>query len=91
MLELQRVCRHFGGLKVLQDVSFHVPAGGIFGLIGPNGAGKTTVINLVTGLLPPSAGDIRFNGHSLLGRKPHLITLPAASHAPSRTSASSRR
>jgi branched-chain amino acid transport system ATP-binding protein len=74
MLELQSVSRHFGGLKVLQDVSFRVPAGGIFGLIGPNGAGKTTVVNLVTGLLPPSSGDIRFNGQSLLGRKPHRIT-----------------
>ncbi|PTT90762.1 ABC transporter ATP-binding protein [Pelomonas sp. HMWF004] len=74
MLELQSVSRHFGGLKVLQDVSFQVPAGGIFGLIGPNGAGKTTVVNLITGLLPPSSGDIRFNGDSLLGRKPHRIT-----------------
>ncbi len=74
MLELQSVSRHFGGLKVLQDVSFEVPAGGIFGLIGPNGAGKTTVVNLITGLLPPSAGDIRFNGESLVGRKPHRIT-----------------
>lgn len=57
MLKLQSVSRHFGGLKVLQDVSFEVPQGGIFGLIGPNGAGKTTVVNLVTGLLPPTSGD----------------------------------
>jgi branched-chain amino acid transport system ATP-binding protein len=49
LLKLSSVSRHFGGLKVLQDVSFEVPRGGIFGLIGPNGAGKTTVINLEIG------------------------------------------
>ena len=74
LLELQNVSRHFGGLKVLQDVSFSVPAGSISGLIGPNGAGKTTVFNLVTGLLPPSDGRIAFDGASLVGRKPHAIT-----------------
>jgi branched-chain amino acid transport system ATP-binding protein len=74
MLKLASVSRHFGGLKVLQDVSLVVPEGSIFGLIGPNGAGKTTVFNLVTGLLAPSTGDIAFNGESLVGRKPHLIT-----------------
>lgn len=74
MLKLQSVSRHFGGLKVLQDVNFEVPQGGIFGLIGPNGAGKTTVINLVTGLLAPSSGDILFNDRSVVGRKPHQIT-----------------
>ena len=74
MLELTSLSRHFGGLKVLQDVNLSVPGGSIFGLIGPNGAGKTTVFNLITGLLPPSAGDIRFEGASLLGRRPHVIT-----------------
>jgi branched-chain amino acid transport system ATP-binding protein len=74
MLELQSVSRHFGGLKVLQDVNLSVPQGSIFGLIGPNGAGKTTVFNLITGLLSPSAGDIVFGGASLLGRPPHRIT-----------------
>ncbi len=74
MLALSGVSRHFGGLKVLQDVSFEVPQGGIFGLIGPNGAGKTTVVNLVTGLLPPTEGRIELDGASLVGRKPHRIT-----------------
>jgi branched-chain amino acid transport system ATP-binding protein len=74
LLELDTVSRHFGGLKVLQDVSFAVRAGTISGLIGPNGAGKTTVFNLITGLLPPTAGSITFNGVSLVGRKPHAIT-----------------
>jgi branched-chain amino acid transport system ATP-binding protein len=74
LLKLTNVSRHFGGLKVLQDVSFAVRPGTISGLIGPNGAGKTTVFNLITGLLPPSAGDITLAGTSLLGRKPHQIT-----------------
>jgi branched-chain amino acid transport system ATP-binding protein len=74
LLELTNVSRHFGGLKVLQDVSFGVKPGTISGLIGPNGAGKTTVFNLITGLLPPTTGDITLNGASLLGRKPHAIT-----------------
>jgi branched-chain amino acid transport system ATP-binding protein len=74
MLSLTSVSRHFGGLKVLQDVSLEVPQGSIFGLIGPNGAGKTTVFNLITGLLTPTAGEIRFDGHSLLGLPPHRIT-----------------
>ena len=74
MLELTSLSRHFGGLKVLQDVNLSVPAGSIFGLIGPNGAGKTTVFNLITGLLPPSSGGITFDGASLVGRRPHMIT-----------------
>jgi len=74
LLRLSAVSRHFGGLKVLQDVSLEVRPGSISGLIGPNGAGKTTVFNLVTGLLAPSSGGITLNGESLVGRRPHAIT-----------------
>ena len=74
MLRLTNVSKHFGGLSVLQDVSFEVPAGKVFGLIGPNGAGKTTVFNLITGLLAPSGGAIELQGQSLLGKAPHQIT-----------------
>ena len=74
MLELARVSKRFGGLSVLQDVSFTVPEGKVFGLIGPNGAGKTTVFNLITGLIAPSGGTIKFKGQDLPGRKPHQIT-----------------
>ncbi len=73
-LTLNSVSKHFGGLSVLQDVSFEVPEGRVFGLIGPNGAGKTTVFNLVTGLLAPSGGRIEFSGTSLIGMAPHRIT-----------------
>ena len=74
MLRLNNVSKRFGGLTVLQDVSFEVPEGRVFGLIGPNGAGKTTVFNLVTGLLAPSGGSIELQGQSLLGVAPHRIT-----------------
>ena len=74
MLKLTNVSKRFGGLSVLQDVSFEVPTGKVFGLIGPNGAGKTTVFNLITGLLAPSGGTITLQGESLLGQAPHQIT-----------------
>ncbi|HLA34134.1 MAG TPA: ABC transporter ATP-binding protein [Rhodocyclaceae bacterium] len=74
MLSIQGVGKQFGGLHVLQDVSFDVPAGSIFGLIGPNGAGKTTVFNLITGLLQASSGAIAFQGENLAGLAPHRIT-----------------
>ena len=74
MLQFEQISKRFGGLKVLEDVAFTVPEGGIFGLIGPNGAGKTTVFNLVTGLLQPTSGSIRFAGLTLNGIAPHRIT-----------------
>ena len=74
MLKLSHVSKRFGGLSVLQDVSFEVPAGRVFGLIGPNGAGKTTVFNLITGLLAPSGGAIELEGASLVDLAPHRIT-----------------
>lgn len=74
MLELNNVSKHFGGLQVLQNVSFSMPRGSIYGLIGPNGAGKTTIVNLITGLLQPSSGEIRFKQQNLAGVAPHQIT-----------------
>src|SRR6266550_3991815 len=73
MLTLSSVCKGFGGLQVLEDVTLTVPARGIFGLIGPNGAGKTTVFNLITGLLAPSSGTIEFMGQRLDGKAPYQV------------------
>ena len=64
----------FGGLKAVQDFSFGLPPGALYGLIGPNGAGKTTVFNLLTGVYRPDGGEIRLAGDNLVGRKPHEIT-----------------
>jgi branched-chain amino acid transport system ATP-binding protein len=63
----------FGGVNALNGASLAVEPGTICGLIGPNGAGKTSLFNCATGLYRPSAGDIVFGGHSVLGMKPHEI------------------
>ena len=73
LLEAQRLSRNFGGLKAVNDVSFDVIEGEIFGLIGPNGAGKTTLFNLMTGLTPVSSGALLYKGESLTGLPPYRI------------------
>ena len=66
-----------------------VEAGEILGLIGPNGAGKTTVFNLITGFLRPTAGDIRLDGDSIVGLKPHADHAPRhRAHVPDREAVS---
>jgi branched-chain amino acid transport system ATP-binding protein len=73
LLQVDAISRRFGGLNALKDVSFSIDAGEIVGLIGPNGAGKTTCFNVVSGVMPPSAGAIRFDGRSIVGKKPSEI------------------
>ena len=73
LLESRKVSKHFGGLKALDEVDADIHQGEIFGLIGPNGSGKTTWFNLVTGFLRPTAGDVLYNGESIVGLKPHQI------------------
>jgi branched-chain amino acid transport system permease protein len=70
LLQASRVRKTFGGLVAVNDVSFEVDSGHIIGLIGPNGAGKSTTFNLITGVLPLSAGEIRFEGHALQTQSP---------------------
>ena len=72
-LEAAGVARSFGGLRAVSDVSFTVAAGSVTALIGPNGAGKTTLFNLVTNLLAPDAGEIRFFDAPLAGLPPSRI------------------
>jgi ABC-type branched-subunit amino acid transport system ATPase component len=74
LIELHHVSKHFGGLQVVNDLSFRVESGEIVSLIGPNGAGKTTVLNLMTGLYRPESGDIVFDGESIAGKEMHAIT-----------------
>jgi len=73
LLQVSGLTRAFGGLRAVSNLSFEVRAGEILGLIGPNGAGKTTVFNLVTGFIRPTEGDIRLDGQSLVGLKPHAV------------------
>jgi branched-chain amino acid transport system ATP-binding protein len=74
LLELDGVSKRFGGLSVITELDLHVDEGEIVSVIGPNGAGKTTLFNLVTGVYRPDAGDIRFEGTSIVGLEPHKIT-----------------
>lgn len=73
ILELKGVTKDFGGLRAVNNVSFKVEEGEIFGLIGPNGAGKTTIFNLIHNVYPPTSGDILFKGRSIKGLKTHKI------------------
>ncbi len=59
VLSVRGLCKRFGALQVTRDVDLDLEAGARVGLIGPNGAGKTTLVNLLTGMLPPDAGEIR--------------------------------
>jgi branched-chain amino acid transport system ATP-binding protein len=74
LLEVDHVTLRFGGVVALNDVSFSLRKGEIFGLIGPNGAGKTTCFNAMTGVYRPTSGGIRFQGQSIVGKKKHEIT-----------------
>lgn len=74
ILETRALTRTFGAVVAAKDVNVQIRQGEIVGVIGSNGAGKTTFINMVTGYLPPSSGDILFDGHSVLGRQPRDIT-----------------
>jgi len=73
LLEATSVTKNYGGVKPAQDISFRLQRGHIHALIGPNGAGKSTMINMLTGVVDPSAGSIRFLGEEVAGRPVHAI------------------
>jgi len=72
LLSIDGVQKNFGGLVVLDGVSFEAYSDETLCLIGPNGAGKTTLFNIIAGALPPSAGRIRLDGHDITRLKPHV-------------------
>lgn len=74
MLELKEITKSFGGLRVLDGVSFRIPAGIITGIIGPNGAGKTTLFNIITGFVRPDLGAVLFRERSVVGLRPSRIS-----------------
>jgi len=73
MLEVQGLCRHFGGLPALSEVSFRAVTGEVTALIGPNGAGKSTLINCATGVDCPNAGAVLLNGRAITGLPAHQV------------------
>ena len=72
-LAVETLSKRFGGLLVIQNLSFSVSEGEILGVIGPNGSGKTTLFNLITGFLKADSGRIRFLGHEMINRRPSSI------------------
>jgi branched-chain amino acid transport system ATP-binding protein len=73
ILSVRSLCKVFGGVRALADVSFDVGEGEFLALIGPNGAGKSTCFNIVNGQLRPDDGDVRFAGHRIVGLPPREI------------------
>ena len=73
LLELRGVSRRFGGLLAVSDLSMAIGAGTIHGLIGPNGAGKSTAFNLITGVIPLTAGEVLFKRERISGLRPSEI------------------
>jgi len=73
-LEVEGIRKTFGGIVAVDHVSFDVESGTLTGLIGPNGAGKSTTFNLITGMLQPDEGTVRFNGEDITGLEPHEIS-----------------
>ena len=73
LLELKGLTKHFGGLAAVSQFDMYVNQEEIVGLIGPNGAGKTTVFNLITGVYPPTKGQVIYDGTEITGKKPHKV------------------
>ena len=74
VISLKNVCMYFGGIKAIDDISFDVEKGKIYGIIGPNGAGKTTIFNVITGMYIPTSGEIYYRDKKLNKVMPHVIT-----------------
>jgi len=73
LLSCRRLTRRFGGVVALDGLDLEVEAASVLGLIGPNGSGKTTFFNVVTGLFPANAGEIRFAGAPITGLRPQAV------------------
>ncbi|WP_050930358.1 ABC transporter ATP-binding protein [Aestuariivita boseongensis] len=69
ILQVEKLCKSFGGVHAVRDLTFHVAPGEILGLIGPNGSGKSTTVNALAGVFPPTSGEILLAGG-------HIQTLP---------------
>ena len=82
MLELRGITAGYGQFTALWDVNLRVAAGEAVAVVGPNGAGKTTLMRVISGLIEPRAGDLRFEDVSLIGRPAHAIVARGIAHVP---------
>ncbi len=79
ILEIHDLCKNFGGIKAVDELSFDVRRGEILGLLGPNGSGKTTIFNLITGVYEADSGRIRFAEHDITNQLSYRIALKGIS------------
>lgn len=73
LMQIQNISKHYGGVQALSNVSLDIGANQFYAIIGPNGAGKSTLLNVMTGLVPPTSGQVRFDGKVLTGLPTHAI------------------
>ena len=73
-LHVERLSKRFGGLRVLEDISFRVAPGEVLGVIGPNGAGKTTLINMISGRIAPTGGHVFLGDVDTTGWPTHKLS-----------------
>jgi branched-chain amino acid transport system ATP-binding protein len=73
LLEVRNLSKRFGGLEAVSGLSYEVTEREILGIIGPNGAGKTTAVNLVSGVIEPTSGQVLLSGRDVTGHKPHVL------------------
>ncbi|MGL4286212.1 MAG: ABC transporter ATP-binding protein [Phreatobacter sp.] len=82
MLELKHVSAGYGRIEALSGVSLKVPEGGIVALLGANGAGKSTTLNVISGIVPATAGEVRFKGRAITGERSDRIVAAGISQVP---------
>ena len=73
LLSVSRLYKNFGGVQAVHDLSFDLAPGELLGIIGPNGSGKTTAVNLITGFVKPSRGEITYRSKDITGQPPYKI------------------
>ena len=91
LLEAIDVAKRFGGVQALRGVSLRLSEGEIIGLIGPNGSGKTTLLNCISGVFPPTSGEILLDGRSLAARRGHRVARAGVVRRMAAASAAARR
>ncbi|MDB5795474.1 MAG: transporter ATP-binding protein [Noviherbaspirillum sp.] len=74
LLEVEGIRKSFGGVEALKGANLRVASGELRSIIGPNGAGKTTLLNIISGLMPPTAGVVRFGDSEITGARPHALS-----------------
>jgi len=73
LLTVSGLYKNFGGVQAIDDLNFEIAEGELLGMIGPNGSGKTTAVNLITGFVKPTEGEVRYRGKNITGWPPYKI------------------